>query len=160
MDENPYPDRRRPAHFPVVKQFNRSSIIFVTVCTKDRQPLLANPLAQETLIAAWKEASFYLVGRYVLMPDHVHLFCAPGVWPTESLARWVRMWKSVAARRWPGQFAEKLWQREFWDTQLRRGESYSAKWKYVWNNPVRAGLVADPSEWPFQGELNLLRWHQ
>ncbi|MCX7916496.1 MAG: hypothetical protein N3A53_09385, partial [Verrucomicrobiae bacterium] len=53
----------------------------------------------------------------------------------------------------------ELWQRDFWDTQLRRGESYSAKWEYVRYNPVRAGLVSDPADWPYQGELNILEWH-
>ena len=34
-----------------------------------------------------------------------------------------------------------IWQRHFWDTQLRRGESYDQKWDYVMQNPVRAGLA-------------------
>lgn len=51
-----------------------------------------------------------------------------------------------------------LWQRQCWDTQLRTGESYDAKWDYVRNNPVRKGLVASPDDWPFQGELNVLSW--
>ncbi|MCX7914880.1 MAG: hypothetical protein N3A53_01065, partial [Verrucomicrobiae bacterium] len=53
----------------------------------------------------------------------------------------------------------EIWQRDFWDTQLRRGESYSAKWEYVRQNPMRAGLVAKAAHWPYQGELNILEWH-
>mgnify|MGYP003875432317 CR=1 FL=1 len=56
--------------------------------------------------------------------------------------------------------SQQFWQRDFWDTQLRRGESYSAKWKYVRHNPVRAGLVPSADLWPYQGELNVLRWHE
>jgi hypothetical protein len=48
--------------------------------------------------------------------------------------------------------------RDFWDTQLRRQESYDSKWEYVISNPVRAGLVKEPNDWPFQGELNVLPW--
>jgi hypothetical protein len=48
--------------------------------------------------------------------------------------------------------------RDSWDTQLRRHESYDSKWEYVINNPVRAGLVKEPDDWPFQGALNVLRW--
>jgi hypothetical protein len=51
-----------------------------------------------------------------------------------------------------------VWQRHHWDRQLRRGESYSEKWDYVWNNPVRHKLATDAAEWPYQGELNELRW--
>ncbi len=49
-------------------------------------------------------------------------------------------------------------QADHWDTRLRSGESDDAKWEYVRNNPIRAGLVADAGDWPFQGELNELRW--
>jgi len=51
-----------------------------------------------------------------------------------------------------------LWQRHFWDTQLRRGESYGEKWQYVLENPVRAGFVKQSQDWPYQGELNTLTW--
>ena len=40
-----------------------------------------------------------------------------------------------------------VWQRHFWDTQLRRSESYDQKWQYVVENPVRAGLVARSEDW-------------
>ena len=38
------------------------------------------------------------------------------------------------------------WQSDHWDTRLRSGESYDAKWEYVRNNPVRAGLVKTAEE--------------
>ena len=50
-------------------------------------------------------------------------------------------------------------QRDYWDRQLRRNESYSQKWKYVVNNPVRYGYVAHAEDWYFQGELNVLSWY-
>ena len=36
---------------------------------------------------------------------------------------------------------------------LRSDESYADKWNYVRENPVRAGLFRDASEWPYQGEI-------
>ena len=33
---------------------------------------------------------------------------------------------------------------------LRSDESLSDKWEYLRQNPVRAGLVANPEDWPFQ----------
>jgi len=33
------------------------------------------------------------VGRYVVMPDHIHLFAAPGELQ-EPLENWIRFWKS------------------------------------------------------------------
>jgi putative transposase len=92
------------------------------------------------------------------MPDHLHLFCAPTALVPQTLESWIRFWKSVAARRWPRREEAPIWQRHFWDRQLRRGESYDAKWDYVVANPVRAGLVEQSNDWPYQGELSLLRW--
>lgn len=104
---------------------------------------------------SWSQAATWLVGRYVIMPDHIHLFCAPGTYPPESLQTWISYWKRLVAFSAGGSF----WQKNFWDTQLRRQESYTTKWNYVKNNPVRAGLVNRTEDWPYQGELNLLRWH-
>jgi len=147
--------RHHPVHTALRERFNTSTIIFLTVCTKDRQPILANQNAHAALIEAWRTNPKWLVGRYVVMPDHVHLFCAPATSPPGLLASWVKFWKSEFASHF-GQAG--LWQRHFWDTQLRRGESYEQKWHYVIQNPVRAGLVSAHEEWPFQGELNVLSW--
>ena len=92
------------------------------------------------------------------MPDHIHLFCAPAESETRSLLQWVSYWKSISARNWPTPGEVPLWQRHFWDTPLRRGESYEEKWQYVMEYPVRHGLVERVEEWPYQGELNELRW--
>jgi putative transposase len=131
----------------------RPTIVFVTVCTKDRRPILANATALDALVHAWTSATAWLVGRYVVMPDHVHLFVTPGPNPLE-LGNWVAFWKSRLART-PG---KAIWQEGYWDRTLREAESYAEKWAYVRDNPVRKGLVSDASDWPFAGTLNGLRW--
>jgi putative transposase len=50
------------------------------------------------------------------------------------------------------------WQKGFFDHVMRSGESYSEKWNYVRDNPVRAGPVAESDAWPFQGEICELRF--
>lgn len=151
--------RKHPVHQPVYERFNTPVIVLVTVCTKGRKPILANAAAHEALLAAWHLADSWLVGRYVIMPDHVHLFCAPGeVVAMRPLLQWVSYWKSQAARNWPRPEDAPIWQRHFWDTQLRRGENYDQKWDYVVQNPVRAGLVANAADWPYAGVLHELRW--
>ena len=42
------------------------------------------------------------------------------------------------------------WQRGFFDHRLRGCESAAEKTKYIRMNPVRAGLVSDPQDWPYQ----------
>ena len=45
------------------------------------------------------------------------------------------------------------------DHLLRSGESYSEKWSYVRENPIRAGLVSKTEDWPFMGEIFALEYH-
>ena len=53
----------------------------------------------------------------------------------------------------PGQKLSSFWQPGFNDHLLRSDESYAAKWDYVFQNPVRAGLVNHPEDWPYAGEI-------
>jgi len=154
--------RKHPVHGLVHERHNAPVIVFLTVCTKSRKAILANDSAHQLLRAAWQTQPLWLVGRYVILPDHLHLFCAPaeliGKTQRSSLQAWVSFWKSFFARRSPHREGAPIWQRHFWDTQLRRGENYDAKWDYVVQNPVRAGLALRAEDWLYQGELNILRW--
>jgi putative transposase len=150
--------RKHPAHMPLVERHNEPVIVFLTVCSKDRKRIFAAKDVAQVMVRAWTEATSWLVGRYVIMPNHIHLFCAPGVFAPEPLKQWVRYWKNVASKNWPRPNEHPIWQRDFWDTQLRRHENYDEKWEYVVENPVRAGLVSKSGDWQFHGELNFLPW--
>jgi REP element-mobilizing transposase RayT len=151
--------RKKPAHWALHEHDNRSILIFVTVCTHQRKCILAHPDAVAAILKAWKAADNWMIGRYVIMPDHLHFFCAPAKQSTPALPRWIAFWKSHASNHWPRPEEHPVWQTDFWDTQLRRGDSYDAKWEYVRGNPVRHGKVTLADEWPWQGEMNRLDWH-
>ncbi len=155
---NDLPQRRSPPHFPPRERFNAPIIIFLTVCTQARKAILAQPDVHALLVEIWREAAEWCVGRYVLMPDHLHLFCGPARADPLPLSKWVHFWKSRASQRWPRASEHPIWQRSFWDTQVRSAESYAEKWEYVRRNPVRAGLVSRPEDWPFAGEIRELEW--
>ena len=91
------------------------------------------------------------VGRYVIMPDHVHFFvCGPH---DVQLGRWVAGLKQGLGKRIQTPRASPMWQRGFFDHLLRSDESYAQKWNYVRYNPVRAGLVTNADDWPYSGEI-------
>ena len=146
--------RKHPAR-GVFIEFGKANIVFLTVCTKNRTPWLVHPSVHSSLVAIWSDATAWAVGKYVIMPDHIHLFCAPSDLSC-SLHNWITYWKRMFSRKKIQHAGE--WQRDFWDTRLRRHENYSEKWEYVRNNPVRAGLVKNSDEWPYQGMLHLLPW--
>jgi len=148
------PKRRQPVH-GVHNDPKKPTIVFVTACTKGREPRLASAECHDVLRTVWRDATAWMVGRYVVMPDHVHLFAAPGDQDI-PLEQWMQYWKSRSAKRM-GHGGEQ-WQRSHWDTRLRSHESYEEKWDYVRENPVRQGLVASADDWPYQGSVFDLTW--
>jgi REP element-mobilizing transposase RayT len=138
----------------------QNPIYFITCCVAQRRPLLANRQAAEILTGIFSDAPSihgWHIGRYAIMPDHVHFF-ARAQPEAKPLADFVRDWKKWTARQL-AQLARAeppVWQPEFFDHVLRSADSYSEKWDYVRNNPVRAGLVAAPEDWPYAGECEAL----
>ena len=86
------------------------------------------------------------------MPDHAHLFVSGD--DEFVLGRWVGELKQALAHanNWSKSNGQ-LWQEGFFDHVLRSDESMSEKWEYIRQNPVRAALVNDPEDWPYQGEI-------
>src|SRR3954463_12612613 len=59
---------------------------------------------------------------------------------------------SAALKRWIRHDvgATWKWQSGSFDSLMWSGESLHSKWLYLYENPVRAGLVAEPDEWPYR----------
>ena len=147
---------------PHVQPFAKSPLYFFTACVADRRPLLANQAAFDLLTGIWTrsaEHDGWFIGRYLLMPDHVHFFAMPNL-EAVPRGRWHKMWKSVSSRELSARGAGvgSVWQKDTFDHILRNAESYALKWDYVRQNPVRAGLCARPEDWPWQGEIHSLRF--
>ena len=92
--------RNSPIHLHPFAGTGQPVIIFLTICTKERRPLLASPEMHNHLREAWSDSSRWLVGRYVILPDHLHLFCSPLADCDIPLERWVAFWKNAVARKW------------------------------------------------------------
>ena len=148
------PQRKHPSKGVLYFESN-PTIMFDTVCTKGRNSFLDNNEVHELLTEIWKETKGWIVGRYVLMPDHIHFF-AGATEPFIEYENWVRYWKSQFTKRYEGN--KFYWQANHWDRRMRDEEQYEEKWLYVLQNPVRHGLVSDADNWKFKGELNNLRW--
>ena len=153
---------RHLRHLPRLDQVHtQSPIFFITTCTAQRQPILANDQLHGICREVWENVERYgwRVGKYLLMPDHVHFFCTPGT-AVARLDRFVGKWKEWTSKYWRRQtgLGPGLWETEFFDHLLRSLESYEQKCEYVANNPVRAGLVASSDAWPYQGEMHRLRF--
>jgi hypothetical protein len=56
------PRRARPTHLLPVDRYDRPVIVFVTVCSKNRRPILASDLMHEEIRTAWIGADHWLLG--------------------------------------------------------------------------------------------------
>ncbi|MBZ5585799.1 MAG: transposase [Acidobacteriia bacterium] len=116
---------------------------------------------QQTVFLGDEDRTFYLallrrnarryavrVMGYCLMGNHVHLVAAPA--DSEGLsralgrahndyARWLNLRRGTTGH---------VWQNRFYSCVLDERHGWEAL-RYVELNPVRAGLVADPAEWPW-----------
>ena len=136
--------------------------------THTRRQVLATAAVHAAFIKYCHHAAKFgiIVGRYVIMPDHVHLFLCFGSNCTITLSEWIKGMKrqlnsalsdcSVRPTRISGQILSSLWQPGFHDHLLRSSESYVDKWNYVHENPVRTGLVETAEAWPYAGEIGII----
>jgi putative transposase len=156
VSDAPFQDigRKRPAR-GVHINLGEPTIVFLTVCTRDRLPWLAQEHIHDICRRVWQAADAWLVGYYLLMPDHIHLFCAPRD-TAFAIERWITFWHSQVSKAHKN--PEWRFQSNAFHHRLRRQENYTEKWDYVRMNPVRKGLVQKPDEWSYQGMLNILPW--
>jgi putative transposase len=145
--------RRHPAKGVFIFR-GQATIVFVTVCSRCRKSDLANAVVHDGLLRAWNKADRWVIGAYMIMPDHIHFFCSP-LDETMEIEKWMTFWKRQL-KRVLGENAPQF-QIDGFHHRLRGEESYTEKWEYVRANPVRAGLVEKAEDWPYQGVLNELR---
>ena len=140
----------RPSRLEPFQKYD-PPLYFVTFNTHRRRPLLANKRVHDRF-ADFANAALsrgIAVGRYVIMPDHMHLFVAGHY--EFSINEWIRVLKRTLSTVISAPAPH--WQAGFFDHLIRHNESYGEKWEYVYQNPVRAGLVREANDWPWQGEI-------
>ena len=90
----------------------------------------------------------FRVYGYVVMPEHVHLLVSePAV---DVLSKAIQALKISVARRAANRRANPtipLWQKRYYDHNVRNYESFAEKLNYIHQNPVRRGLAEKPEDW-------------
>jgi len=153
---NNFPQRQNPAA-GVHINLGQSNIVLLTITTENRKPWLADETVHQLLRQTWSEATAWLIGDYLLMPDHLHCFCAPRDLHF-GIEAWIKYWKREFAekqKRLAGTLAppDRKFQSRGWHHRLRDGESYSEKWLYVQENPIQKNLCQRIEDWPFKGRI-------
>ncbi len=93
-----------------------------------------------------------VVLAYCLMPNHVHLVAQLPDEAGFSASRMMQRLKgrtAVVANRLLGLQGQPFWQHESYDHVVRDGKEQERIIAYVLNNPVKAGLVEEWTQWPY-----------
>ena len=90
----------------------------------------------------------YQLHAFVVMPNHVHMLVTPNV----VARRWLAPLKGVTAHhanQLLGGHGKAFWQDESYDHLVRSAAEVDRIWAYIERNPVSAGLVAEPAQYPW-----------
>jgi putative transposase len=138
---------------------------FFTIVTYDRRKFLTEPLARRCLREAWKETrqrSPFEVIAVCLLPNHLHCVRKLPEGDHDFSLRWARI-KAGFTRRYlvaggiecqqsisrTSRRERGIWQRRFWEHQIRDETDLRRHIDYTHYNPVGHGLVERVEDWPW-----------
>jgi REP element-mobilizing transposase RayT len=146
--ERVYQYRRHLPHFQ-----GDNKAIFAGFTTHHRWilPAAARSIALDASL--WGHLKRFTLHGAVVMPDHVHLVLTPlrdenGLFSVAEIMQGIKSSSAHQINRALNRTGQ-VWQHESFDHVLRREEGIEAKVEYVIQNPVRAGLVRNISEYPW-----------
>ena len=123
----------------------------LVLSTYKELPLLASADVVESCLDRLQQAAGrhrFQVLAYCFMPTHLHLLILGS--DGSRLLPFVKYFKQGSSFDCRGE-APQLWQRSFYDRVLRVEEDLEGVARYVWGNPVRAGIADDWEKYPFSG---------
>jgi putative transposase len=123
----------------------------------NRQPIFASTADYEQLLGLLEEFSKKFgvaIHSYVLMSNHLHLLATP------STAEGVPQMMQALGRSYVRYFNTKhartgtLWEGRYRSTLIQAERYLLACMVYIDLNPVRAGMVADPADYPWSSHMH------
>jgi putative transposase len=137
---------------------------FFTVVSYRRQPILCHAAVRKALrnaIEQVRQSRPFIIDAWVLLPEHLHCIWTLPPGDADYSTRWsmikrrVSLASSEKYKRAEWLVASKakhrestLWQRRFWEHQIRDEEDFTRHMDYLHYNPVKHGLCNHAAEWP------------
>jgi len=137
---------------------------FFTVNTFPRLPVLTEEPVRVALREAIHQTQLshpFEINAWVLLPDHLHCIWTLPQGDANFSIRWSKI-KRAVSQQCADAFGIKeisasrikrhesgLWQRRFWEHQIRDEIDFERHVDYIHWNPVKHGLVTRASDWPY-----------
>ncbi len=137
---------------------------FFTVVTFRRRNILTDDECRFWLrdaVVNTRKRYPFMIDAWVLLPDHIHCIWTLPENDSDFSVRWngiKRRFTQSAKHRfhkpeWINASKQKhregaIWQRRFWEHQIRDDNDYQRHLDYIHYNPVKHGLVQSVKEWP------------
>lgn len=144
-----------------IRSNNPGATYFFTVVSYLRRPVLTNSDVRVALRQAIAEVRCdrpFDVLAWVLLPDHLHCIWQLPDGDSDYSVRWSAIKRlttqgSGQPRAASGTRASRreslLWQRRFWEHQIRDDADMTKRIDYIHWNPVKHGLVKHVKDWPY-----------
>ncbi|MGR3173831.1 MAG: REP-associated tyrosine transposase [Candidatus Scalindua sp.] len=140
--------RNRLQHF----DYEGSYVYFLTICCYDNMNYFTNKNIVFTVLDSLNrissEMSFTII-VYCFMPDHLHILTSGN--EKTNLIKFIKTFKQITGYNFKKADGRNLWQKSFHDHVVRKEESLNTIAEYIFNNPVRKGLVNNYEDYPFLG---------
>ena len=127
---------------------------FITCSTEEGKPYFRHKAIVDSLLPTLEETSRQMgfsIYAYCFMPDHLHLLLVGK--EDSSLHKFMKLFKQRSSFVFKKACGDSLWQRSYYDHILRKEEALNDVALYIFNNPVRKGLVTDYQGYPFVGSF-------
>jgi len=125
---------------------------FVSTSTAQRRPILQTHRMATLLIdviRSYTLAEKFKVHEFVVMRNHVHLLITiDGAMTIEKAMQLIKGGFSFRGKKELG-FRGEIWQRGFSDVRVTDEESFREHQQYIFDNPVKAGMVSSPEQYPY-----------
>jgi putative transposase len=99
------------------------------------------------------ELQHYQLDSYVVMSNHVHALITPSLL-VPRIMNSIKTVTAAAANKILCRTGMRCWQSESFDHWCHDEIEFHNIRRYIENNPVKAGLVAKPDEWPWSSAAN------
>jgi len=99
----------------------------------------------------------YEVFAWCVMANHVHVLLKP-LWELSKVTQGIKGYTAHAINLLHGEVGRTFWQDESYDHWVRDEEELLRIIHYIENNPVKAGLCANPQDWRWSSARYRSNW--